>query len=820
MTKFVGVLFSVLFILISNNIYAYSDSPHEIPENLTISFTGKSLKTYLNLVEEIKKTPGTQIFDEFKKKFRINGKYIDKNGSEVILKGKARITGDWKDHIGKNGLTSLSISLKKSNIGGVTNFRLLLPETRQHQNEIFWSSLMEEIGFPVPLRRYIDVDLQGKIYTYIFEEKPEKEFLESIGIREAPIIEFDERQIWANRSKDLSDNHSSQWKIKNSDFIKNDISKIISLKAIALKNLKQNNKAIQNFNHDRSWVFARHVDNEATRSYDEMNHAYAKHGLITHNRKFIYDPLYNDYLPIYFDGNVTTKQMKENCTNFNLDNYNNEVKKKINLLNSKFIERTLKKYKLTNEMKCVAARLFKQKNTNNLIKIKPNKANQTIDKKVVESINLLPKKDKKNNPILVKPDILEIKPKVKTIYRLKYDVKNKVWVKNEEIEYKKLNKYLTGDDKPKIFKDFEIYDVLNFTITSDHNESFDEIDANDQSLDINVLENETKYIKLSASNSIINVNLQNQKSKIIFYQSSLKDSKVFIDSNLDKAEKINENLVRYDARLITSCASFIDSIVHKTFISSLNCQLEDGLNFVRSNGSDISININNSLFDGLDADFSTLIFNEINIQNSGNDCIDVSAGTYNFKKINADTCADKAISIGEKSLVAINNASIKNANIGLAVKDLSEVSLNSLEQSNVEDCINVYQKKQEFGPGAVMLDKKINDCSVNLKNGSKLVKGNPCMKVEKNYFYNTCIKNESIQVAIKKPLPANSLFYLNVTDGKTKKIKDLNSLIQKNYKATCKVNEPCNLEVEIKNQYVNMGLYDNDLGKYNLKEFH
>ena len=109
---------------------------------------------------------------------------------------------------------------------------------------------------------------------------------------------------------------------------------------------------------------------------------------------------------------------------------------------------------------------------------------------------------------------------------------------------------------------------------------------------------------------------------------------------------------------------------------------------------------------------------------------------------------------------------------------------------------------------------------LKLKNGSKLVNGNSCVKVAKNYFYDTCIKNESIQVAIKKPLPSKSLFYLNTMDGKTKKIKDLNSLIQKNYKATCKVNEPCNLEVKIKNQYVNMGLYDSDLGKYNLKEFH
>ena len=57
-------------------------------------------------------------------------------------------------------------------------------------------------------------------------------------------------------------------------------------------------------------------------------------------------------------------------------------------------------------------------------------------------------------------------------------------------------------------------------------------------------------------------------------------------------------------------------------------------------------------------------------------------------------------------------------------------------------------------------------------------------------------------------------------DRKTKKIEDLNFLIQESYKATCKVNEPCYFEVKIENQFVNMGLYDNDLGKYSLKEFH
>jgi hypothetical protein len=808
MTRLIGSSFLIFFLFLSNNIYALSDSPHNIPDKLTINIKGKPFKTYLNYLLKIAKTPGNQIYEEYKKKFKISGSYFDEGGSKIFMTGKARITGDWKDHIGgfgDIGLSSLSISLKKSNIGGITNFRILLPKTRENLNEIFWSSLMEEIGLPVPIRKIVLVKINGVEHEYIFEEKPEKEFLESIGIREAPIIEYDERQVWANRENNpnnikIFQNASiAQYKIKNKDFIKNDLSELISLKAIS--SLQPKNKIIS--------------------YYDKINKKYASHGLIYHNRKYIYSPIYNDYLPIYFDGMVfisdkTKKEIKKKCDNFNIAMLNNSLRKKINVLNAKFLDRTLKKTKLDKIKKCVAADIFKSSENvslhlQNINLIQSNSLDQKQNiYNLLESVNV-------NNGY---PDIVEIKPSRKSINRLRFNYENKSWEKIEEIEYKKIKKILSGDDKPKRIKKFKLYDVVNFSNPINYEETFDAIEATNNELTIDVKENETKYIKLSASDSIIKINLKNSKSKIVFYQSKIKKSKVFIGSNLEKMNEINGNLIRYDSRLLTSCATIIDSELYDTLISSNNCQLEDGLNFVRSNGSNISIKINNALFDGLDADFSTLTFNEISIQNSGNDCIDVSAGTYNFKKINADRCGDKAISIGEKSLVAINKAYLNNANIGLAVKDLSEVSLHSIKQNNLKECINVYQKKQEFGPGTIILNKNINDCEVNLKNGSILVRGNSCMKVEKNYFYNSCIKNGSIQVAIKKPLPSSSLFYLNVRDDKTKKINDLNLLIQESYKASCKVNESCDFEVKIENQYVNMGLYDNDLGKYSLKEFH
>ena len=52
---------------------------------------------------------------------------------------------------------------------------------------------MSEIGFPVPLRKMINVNINGSDKIFIFEEKPEKEFIESVGYRESPIVESDER---------------------------------------------------------------------------------------------------------------------------------------------------------------------------------------------------------------------------------------------------------------------------------------------------------------------------------------------------------------------------------------------------------------------------------------------------------------------------------------------------------------------------------------------------------------------------------------------------------------------------------------------------
>ena len=65
---------------------------------------------------------------------------------------------------------------------------------------------------------------------------------------------------------------------------------------------------------------------------------------------------------------------------------------------------------------------------------------------------------------------------------------------------------------------------------------------------------------------------------------------------------------------------------------------------------------------------------------------------------------DKAISVGEKSLLKSKDIKISNSNIGVAVKDYSKFINESITIKNTSNCIQAFQKKQEFGGAYVDLN--------------------------------------------------------------------------------------------------------------------
>ena len=67
-------------------------------------------------------------------------------------------------------------------------------------------------------------------------------------------------------------------------------------------------------------------------------------------------------------------------------------------------------------------------------------------------------------------------------------------------------------------------------------------------------------------------------------------------------------------------------------------------------------------------------------------------------KIIIDGAGDKGISVGERSEFRGENIFIRNALIGIASKDSSEVIADSVSISSTKIGFATYQKKEEFGP--------------------------------------------------------------------------------------------------------------------------
>lgn len=836
----------------SARIYEY-----DVPEELTIAFSGNSYKKYLNLVSEAKSSEPRNIGDEFKKFLKVFGTYRDQSGNERLFSGKARITGDLKDHLAPSKrISSLSFSLKDGNVGGVVKFRLLLPETRLAENEVFWSLLMEELGFPVPYRRLVNVNLMGSQHLFIFEEKPEKEFLESNGFREGPIIEYDERQVWANLSRGSWSKSLDQLKIKNSDFLKNKTSFEIAYRSLYP-------------DFDRNDFF---------QSYDQVNKRFAGHGITSHNRKYLYDVIYNDYLPIYFDGDVFSG-MSDLCHEVGMDEvtpnavsaYNTRIK----ILERKFKDRVFNQV-FSQGYRCVASKVFEffddqnirftdirpltpirlnieEKGLNSMIlrdrAVRHRPAKYEYDAKtgqMTECFNIDPsgrdylarysdltaayresastKAEEQwgehhfrefgtvEKRVFFAPAITEEMFRhyvdryegLLSVYeenfsgvskalwgeqhfysyglsegRIVYDpdddddkeqVINEMLRKNysgsywgncRELSSKKLRKVFSGEDNFLKLSGFPFYSFLNINYIPTLRETFRDLEVVDAEKEIYVEEG-VLYLNLSADNSTITFILANERSYVVLHNSVLNNSQINIkiENSNNSAVEIQES--RFNTKLLTACFTLIDSKVQNLGLRIKSCSKEDAINFIRTSGEFVNLEILDSKFDGLDSDFSTIHFSAVRVERAGNDCVDLSAGIYNLNNVQLNDCGDKAVSAGERSSVSLNNLSIRQSDTAVASKDQSHVFLSGdVSIVDFKDCLLAFQKKQEFGGAFIYSETPIPSCNFRTKNKGSYGIGNACHFVSRSYFFDLCVSNEHLTITLNGELPDDQLVFVD-----------------------------------------------------------
>jgi len=619
-------------------------------------------------------------------------------GISCSFEAKFRISGDWDDHINAEHLiSSLDVTLKEGNIKGVTKFKLFLPETRNGDNEIVVTTLMRLSGFISPRTFYVVVNHDSfnnvsKDFTYIFQEKISKEMLEHNNFREGPIYEANESFRWNdilnNKFKKNNTNTLIIAKLVNNNWA----SRTNQNAEIAIEGLEMFNKAIFNSYNSEQQLNYNFLGSNPYMfySFDAASLALlAEHGMTNHNRSFFYNKLENQFYPVYYDGNSNIVELGHirGMPEYEMVDQLSEGAKKLiskNRIDYKTFYDQLLKSNL--EIQKSESDYILNKFYGNL----ENIANFSSDKKVEY------KNFKENNKQIVYEDGFNY---------LFYDIKENV-LQNCNFELVDCKQKFEIEFNKELFsKKVEIENWSGFLFGSNVN-SFLDINSIDLYKEINL----DKNIKLRYFGEIApKINIDNKLKTLEVYFSE-NNQKLFIyGPGKLNSWKITANAEqgilpltnRQDSNLLTGCITLYNLEVSNSEFKLSNLFCEDALNIINSSGDIKIIEIDNSYADSLDIDFSNIQIKNIEIDLSGNDCLDLSSGNYTILNSELKNCKDKALSAGESSVVNIETLDILNSVIGVAVKDSSSAKFNNLTIVDVEMCLAVYRKKQEFGPSSL-----------------------------------------------------------------------------------------------------------------------
>ena len=151
-----------------------------------------------------------------------------------------------------------------------------------------------------------------------------------------------------------------------------------------------------------------------------------------------------------------------------------------------------------------------------------------------------------------------------------------------------------------------------------------------------------------------------------------------------------------------------------------NILAEDAINIVKSKFKINKIIVEDSFSDAIDIDFSKGSINNIKINNARGDGLDFSGSNVLIDNAFVSNVKDKALSIGEKSNLSLNQLEIKYNNIGVATKDESIVVMNNvLANSNSIDFM-VFSKKNIYGKASMEI-KESNYNNYLLEEGHTLI---------------------------------------------------------------------------------------------------
>ncbi len=666
--------------------------------------------------------------------FRIDNKYKKKFKSKTLVKYQGykpcyfkslvRVTGDLWWHIGWNRgtpISSLHVELLDGHLNNITKFKLLLPQSRNNENEIFTAVILKNLGFLSPRTSLIKAKVNGFKGNYIFQEDLRKEFLENLSLREGPILEGDERfTIMLKDKEDIAKKKANLSKLINKNYaIKNSFNSYVSLQAVSNLNflyLNNHNSVLsKNLKNKKLFLltetlFKDKKNIEILETYESLIYALdAGHSLSFDDRRFYYNSIERSFVPIYYDGKSQILDTKQRMPESALKKYVSQEAQRgannaINLILQLDKEFLLKSLTLSG-MK------ISKKNLDDIL-VKIDKRLQIINSSQPLEVNISKKKayfakfneEDSSNKKLVFSNFDK-----NEFYICDFKLNDCKTLKNRPLQYRtnlanaisQDFKFLNDLSNPKtkyIFVNDDLdYDHKNFLPTNVN------LSWNSINIDNSIIQyNKNINIRVNNQKKEILINQKQRNGIVIIKNGELKNWKInFIgNKNINNSAPFILNPMN-----LTGCLNIYNVKLVDVSFNIKDTFCEDSINLIKSKGNIILLEIANSASDSIDIDFSNLSIDKIKVKNSINDCLDLSYGNYEIKEITVEECGDKGISVGEKSNVKINDLISKNTNIAVATKDSSTLLLNSSFISKTTLCFAAYRKKQEFSGGKILINK-------------------------------------------------------------------------------------------------------------------
>jgi hypothetical protein len=155
---------------------------------------------------------------------------------------------------------------------------------------------------------------------------------------------------------------------------------------------------------------------------------------------------------------------------------------------------------------------------------------------------------------------------------------------------------------------------------------------------------------------------------------------------------------------LTGGITFYKADVDLENVTIENVKAEDAINIVASSFTMNSVEVNNTVSDGLDSDFSQGTLSKSKFSNIGGDALDFSGSNVRINEVEVTGAKDKAISGGEESSLEIKNSTFNDIGVGIVSKDGSDILVANTTVSDYRlNAAMSYVKKDFYGLPSIVL---------------------------------------------------------------------------------------------------------------------